>query len=116
VGTDIHLELPEGDPERGRQLAARYQCSTCHVIHSVAPAFTSSDVLPAIGERAEMRLADPDYRGQATTPEEYLIESILLPEAFLIEGSWAHPMDSYYDQRMTAQELADILGWLAEFR
>jgi nitric oxide reductase subunit C len=111
----IPLDLLEGDPARGEQLARRHDCVACHITYSVAPAFKSGDGLSAIGERGTVRIADPAYTGQALTSEEYLIESILLPEVYVVEGSWLHPMDDFFDERLTLQDLADLLAWLHTF-
>lgn len=117
VGTDISPALPAGDLARGTQLAKQLFCNDCHVVYAVAPAFASTKDMPAIAERGDLRIADPDYAGQATTAEEYLIESILLPEVYLVDGgSRDHQMGTYYDNRLNAQELADILAWLYNFR
>ena len=115
VGTNIHIELPVGDPVRGESLASAYSCVTCHVTVAVAPPFASSDELPSISARATLRMADPSYSGQASTADEYLIESILVPDIFVVAWNFAHPMDDYYDERLSAQELADLLAWLRTF-
>ena len=115
VGTNIHLELPVGDPVRGESLASQHFCVACHITFRVAPPFVSSDELPSISARATLRMADPSYSGQASTTDEYLIESILVPDIFVVAWKSAHPMDDYYDERLSAQELADLLAWLRTF-
>jgi hypothetical protein len=119
VGTDITIELPPGDPERGLDLADRlvdgYCCTDCHVSsRPPAPNFAASDELPAIGERGAIRIAAADYTGAATTPEQYLFESIVLPDAYQVEGRWADyaEMDEDFGERLSQQDVADLIAWL----
>ena len=100
---------------RGESLASQHFCVACHITFRVAPPFVSSDELPSISARATLRMADPSYSGQASTTDEYLIESILVPDIFVVAWKSAHPMDDYYDERLSAQELADLLAWLRTF-
>ena len=119
MGTDITIELPPGDPERGLDLAARlvdgYCCSDCHISsRPPAPNFAASGDLPAIGERGAIRITAADYTGAATTPEQYLFESIVLPDAYRVEGRWADyaEMDEDFGERLSRQDMADLIAWL----
>lgn len=38
-----------------------------------------------IGIEAAQRIADPDYNGTATTPAEYIRESIVTPQVYIVE-------------------------------
>ena len=80
------------------------------------PRFAPVDALPNILERGEARIALPDYQGQGTTNREYVIESILLPEAFIVPGEWDETMPTHFNQTMSEQELADILAWMATLK
>jgi hypothetical protein len=62
-------------------------------------------------------LADPAYEGRTTTNREYVIESIMLPEVFIVPGEWhnPNPMPTDFHERMSDTDLADILGWLNTF-
>ena len=123
VGTDITIELPEGDPQRGQGLAEdeikgldgySLSCSFCHVgARPPGPIFAATGELPAIGERAAIRIASADYAGAATTPEQYLIESTVLPQADLVEGRFsAEEMPEDYGERLSRQDVADLLAWM----
>jgi hypothetical protein len=108
---DISMTLPEGDPERGEKLALARVCITCHVNEDGPPRLGADGNLPAIFERATLRIADPAYSGNATTPVEYLIESITDPRIYEVDGNWLESMtDNYYD--LPVQELADIIAWM----
>jgi mono/diheme cytochrome c family protein len=113
---DLDMDLPEGDAEKGLETAHLKQCSDCHTneLHpSWGPRFTSDAEMPFILERGSMRIASPEYGGRATTDYEYVIESIFLPEAYIVPGEWHGGMPLSFPQRLTDQELADILAWMA---
>lgn len=113
----LDLELPEGNPLSGRNLAIRNGCRGCHFneeYEDFAIGFTAVDGLPPIMERGEMRIADPNYTGKATSNLEYIFESIYLPELYIVDGEWVKAMPLHYDYRLTdEQDLADLLAWMA---
>lgn len=108
---DITMALPEGDPERGAKLGNARGCINCHVVGEKPPRLGADGELPAMLARAAMRLEDPAYTGLATTPEEYLLESITDPRIYEVDGDWEESMrDDYYD--LPEQDLADIIAWM----
>ena len=116
---DLDIELPEGDPESGYLTAIRYSCHGCHVNEShptSGPRFAADEEMPFVLERGTMRIALPEYEGKATTDWEYMIESIFIPEAYIVPSEWEKPMPTHYHLTMTDQELADILAWIATLK
>jgi hypothetical protein len=112
----IDIELPEGDPESGFTPAIKYRCYGCHAdpdSSTFGPSFESYGDIPAISKRGDLRMADPAYTGKATNNYEYIIESILIPEAFVIVGEWEEPMPTYFSDIIDDQDLADIIAWMA---
>ncbi len=111
---DISMTLPEGDPERGEKVALAKVCTKCHIDSDGPPRFGADNGLPAILERATLRMEDPAYPGNATTPQEYLIESITDPRLYEVDGDWPESMtDNYYD--LPEQDLADLIAWMLTF-
>ena len=110
-GKDITIALPEGDIDNGRYLTIRWRCIACH-LHEGFPTFESKEGEPPVYERAAFRIADPDYAGSASTPEEYLVEAIVLPGDYLVPGEWEKQMDDNFDDRLSIQDIADIIAWL----
>jgi len=112
---DMQMEIAgDGDRLRGKNAAIKYRCFGCHADDNpeYGPPFTATGDLPHILKRGELRIADPAYEGRATTNREYLIESIFLPEAYVLPGEWAEAMPATFQQRITGEELANIMAWI----
>jgi mono/diheme cytochrome c family protein len=111
VGTDITVKLPAGDVQRGDQLAQSKGCAACHITTAVGPAWAKTADTPGIGERAATRIKDPNYTGKATTPEQYLFESIVNPHVYLVPN-FGPVMPNTFGQSLTAQEVADLIAYM----
>jgi hypothetical protein len=115
VGTNIKVDLPEGDLERGEDQARLKNCIHCHV-DAIATRLEATGDMPKITERGEIRMSDPSYNGNATTNEEYILESILLSEIYIVPGTPSGAaMPTNLDELLTKQNLADFMVWLSTF-
>ena len=88
------------NPELAAQGLEIYQQQYCGICHELAAAGTKGIFGPSqnrLGLTAAERLQDPHYSGQATTPAEYIRESILTPDAYHVEGyaQSRHPMPAF---------------------
>jgi hypothetical protein len=115
IEIDLDMELPEGDPDRSQSRVIQFGCVRCHNQGARGPDFGASAGLPSILERGELRIADPAYQGNASTNREYIIESIFLPEVYVVAGNWPEGMPTDFAERLTEQDLADIFLWLGSF-
>lgn len=119
VGSNVNIALSEiaaltGDPVRGEaiyanrqpsQVNSRLGCGGCHYNASQGPNFDGTY------ERVvNERLTDPALAGY--TVEQYLVESILAPATYVVEGYNAGAMPGDFGQRMSAQDLADVVEYL----
>jgi mono/diheme cytochrome c family protein len=86
---------PDATPEQlvkaGEQLF--YGKGTCALCHSIEPSeaarcpqLGAGPLGPAMGQRAEARVKEPDYKGSAKNGTEYLIESLTHPKAYIVQG------------------------------
>ncbi|MDH3943904.1 MAG: c-type cytochrome [Anaerolineae bacterium] len=114
-GTDITVALPEGDAERGVKVVAQYGCLACHKVAPTGPLWAASEELPSIGMRGDIRIQQKDYTGTATTAEQYLFESIVLPEMFVVEGFTEGLMPTVFGNTITLQQMADLIAYLLAF-
>ncbi len=81
--TAVYEAMPSPTPGEGVvELPAA--CKGCHMIAGTSAAGTVGPDLTHIGTMASERMADPDYAGEATTVEEYIRESILEPNVYLV--------------------------------
>jgi hypothetical protein len=111
----LDFELPEADPEVGLNRAVKFRCFGCHVQNPNGLRFDSAEDLPSIMERGVQRIADPAYEGTASTNLEYIFESILLTEIYIVPGDWEKAMPTYLGDIMTEQDLADVIAWMSTF-
>lgn len=108
----------QGDPERGRQLFQQEEigqsdapgCTTCHSLESGEELVGPS--LAGVASRAEARIEKPDYTGEATSVEGYLRESILSPNAHVVQGFAPGVMYQEFDDVLTEQDVDDLVAFL----
>ncbi len=77
-----------------------YRAQYCGVCHQLSVAETAGQFGPShdgMARTAPTRLLNPAYTGTASTPDAYLRESILTPEAYVVDGYAlsSHHMPSY---------------------
>ena len=115
VATDLNTpELPTGDAANGEELTTTLGCVACHIQTDVGPAWLA-DGDPngeGVGTRAAARIRASDYTGTATTTEQYLRESIVLPDAFVVDGYPPSTMVMTYGETLGKQELANLIAYL----
>ena len=116
VGTDITQTLPEGDAGRGQTLAeGPLGCAACHTLSTVGPAWAGEGATPGIGARAAARLDEPGYGGAATTAEQYLLESVVETNTYLVAGFEANIMPGAFGARLTPQDAAHLIAYMLTF-
>jgi mono/diheme cytochrome c family protein len=122
VGSDTTTPLPAGDAARGADLFAQkvkagnndnLPCAACH---SLTPDVVKiGPLLAGIGTRAATR--EP-----GKTAEEYIRESIQNPNAFIVpddpkyQSGGKSIMPAGLGNKMTAQDLADVVAYLASLK
>lgn len=89
-------------------------CAVCHVIPGIPGA--NGHVGPALilGTTGIQRLNDPTYYGQAKTVHEYIVESILDPQRFVVPGYPEHTMPAWYGSKLSALALEKIAVYLEQ--
>jgi len=109
VGTDLTVELPAGDAANGEVLFAgkgaggKFPCSACHSLQE-----NQTLVGPS-----QFGIADTAAtRKDGATAEQYLLESIVQPNALVVEGFAQGIMPQTFGAQMTRQETADIIAYL----
>lgn len=109
---DLTIMLPVGDAARGSELMKTQGCQGCHYNDSlgVGPSWISADG-KTISMRAEESWQRADYTGKATNAQQYLLESIVDPLAYLVpEYGPVHPAN--YNETLSEQDKADLIVYL----
>jgi len=90
----------------------RAGCPVCHVIPGIPGA--NGRVGPALilGTTGIQRLGDPAYGGRAKTIRDYIVESVLEPERFIVPGYPSRTMPSWYGAKLSALALEKIAAYL----
>jgi hypothetical protein len=87
-------------------------CPVCHVIPGIPGATGQVGPPLVLGTTGEQRLKDPGYRGQATTVHDYIVESVLEPQRFVVQGYPAHTMPTWYGSKLSALALEKMASYL----
>lgn len=105
------LTWPEGDPERGREVFARFECYKCHEVKGQS--FPGPTDREAVGPELSAMgpLHDP----------EYFAEAIVNPTATIEKGKGYQAPDGSskmpsFNDSMTVQELIDLVAFLRGLR
>lgn len=111
---NLDMDLPEGDAEAGYDIAIAQRCHGCHnpTDPTGGPSLESTENMPVMGERGELRIASADYTGNATTNQEYILESIFHPQIYVVPGEWSKEMSPYNPDFFSEKDLADLIAWL----
>lgn len=98
--------FPAGDPAKGRQVFVDLECFSCHQVKGEAfPPGKKDDV-------------GPDLTGMGGRhPTDYLLESVLNPNAVIVEGPGFTGPDGLskmpdYRDSMTVAQLIDLVAYL----
>lgn len=109
---DVELaELPTPSAEqaadpiaRGEQLFVSTGCGGCHTIQGIS----SGEVGPNLTQIAQVAATRKD----GVSAEDYIHESIVSPNAFVVEGYQPNIMPQTYGQQFSSGELNDLIAYL----
>lgn len=91
----------------GRQVFNISGCNACHVLNDAGAAGVIGPKLDGIGTVAASREA-------GKSAEDYVHESIVKPNAFVVQGFPANVMPQDYGQRLSEQDLGALVEYLVE--
>lgn len=89
-------------------------CPVCHLIPGIEGAKGREGPPLILGTNGPLRLADPNYKGQAKTVREYIAESIMNPGAYVVPGYPTHAMPRWYGQKLSAGALEQMARYLEQ--
>ncbi|MEP6935023.1 MAG: hypothetical protein ABI988_13955 [Nitrospirota bacterium] len=109
------VPLVTGD-EPIAEIFTRAGCLACHIVPGILGANGRVGPPLILGDTGLARLADPAYRGHAKTVHDYVIESVLEPEVFVVPGYPASTMPVWYGAKLSALALEKIASYLEQQR
>jgi nitric oxide reductase subunit C len=77
--------------------------------------------LAGLATRAEAILASPDYRGGASTVEDYMRESIIQPSAYLVPGAMYSAnnqsfMPDNFEKDLEPEQIDSLVAYLVTLK
>ncbi len=103
--TPVEAALP-GDPETGRQLFVSAGCIACHTVSGIPEA------TGVVGPSQDGLATRAATTVEGLSAEEYIRQSILDPNAFVVEGFPASVMPQTYNTLFSEEELNDLVAFL----
>ncbi len=100
----------KGNVANGEKLFASNGCSACHSLKEGEKLVGPS--LYHISQAAGNILKGSDYQGRAKTAEDYIRESIVEPNVYIVPGFAAGIMPQDFGKKLNAQGIDDLIAFL----
>ncbi len=102
---EVAKDVAGGDAALGEQKYTSLGCAGCHVAGQIAPAIKGT-----FTRITNTRLKDAANAGK--TPEQYLAESILKPNAYVVPGFNPGVMPQAFADQIDLKDLKDLIAFL----
>jgi mono/diheme cytochrome c family protein len=108
----------QGDAARGAKLFAERPCVSCH---DVTRPWPGGDICPNLGNiatEAARIVRSREYHGKARTPAEYIRESIVDPNVYIVPGASYRTADGQsvmpkdFGTTLSPAEIDDLVAYL----
>lgn len=96
------------------EIFTRAGCPVCHIIPGIPGANGQVGPKLVLGTTGQQRLTSPAYGGQARTVHDYVVESVLDPERFVVPGYPGRTMPAWYGSKLSALALEKIAVYLEQ--
>jgi cytochrome c2 len=98
------------------QIFAKATCVMCHTIPGIPGAVGKQGPLLEEGTNAPNRLKDPAYKGTAHNTQEYIMESIVSPSAYVVKPFPDNLMPKEFGTKLSAGALKKIVDYLSQVK
>lgn len=116
--TEIFDSIRFSPGDTVEQIILKAGCNACHTIPGIKEARGYDGPKLVLKSTAAIRLKSPEYqeavhegRAHATTEREYVMESILNPDAFIVPG-YSGTMLKYFGQKLSPGAIDKIVDFL----
>jgi len=90
----------------------RAGCAVCHIIPGIPGANGRVGPPLVLGTTGIERLNNSTYHGNAKSVHDYIVESVLEPQQFVVHGYPEQTMPSWYGAKLSALALEKIAAYL----
>ena len=101
-----------------KQLFLQHACAACHTIPGVPGATGKVGPPLNLKAKAAQRLKDPAYQGRASSPREYIAESILYHDMYVVADEWTYAQNtlpsSTYQNSIKSSDLNQMVEYLIQ--
>ena len=118
ITTSSAAPAGQGDAARGGKLFGTLPCVSCH---DVTKPWPGGDICPNLGNiatEAARIVRSREYRGKAKTAAEYIRESIVDPNAYIVPGASYRTADGQsvmpkdFGTALTGAQIDDLVAYL----
>lgn len=96
------------------QIFARAQCVVCHIIPGIPGATGTIGPKLAMRSTTPVRLKDTAYKGKAKSVREYVTESILHPNAYVVKTYPYAIMPTVYGTKLSGLAIDKMVNYLSQ--
>ena len=96
------------------EIFTRAGCPVCHIIPGIPGANGQVGPKLVLGTTGTQRISNAAYRGQAQTIHDYVVESVLEPERYVVPGYPGRTMPAWYGSKLSALALEKIATYLEQ--
>ena len=98
------------------QVFHKAKCTACHTIPGIEGAVGKIGPVLEEGTNAPLRLKDKDYKGEAKTTPDYIMESIVSPSAYVVKPFPDNTMPKDFGVKLSAGAIKKIVDYLSQVK
>jgi mono/diheme cytochrome c family protein len=98
------------------QIFAKAQCVVCHTIPGIPGAMGTVGPKLVEGTNAPNRIKAADYKGNAKTVREYIMESVVTPSTYVVKPFPDNVMPKIFGQKLSAGAINKIIDYLSQVK
>ena len=98
------------------KIFAKAQCVVCHTIPGIPGAMGTVGPKLVEGTNAPIRIKSPDYKGNAKSVREYIMESVVTPSTYVVKPFPDGIMPKIFGQKLSAGALNKIIDYLSQLQ